>query len=147
MIPLYRPGRPTIKIYTPTPAFEGQEPSKSKKTSETQGTLYAWAQWRAHYACGGICPGATFTIDLESPNGNKVPAFVAKRAGAVCNPWTQLAVENASSGEPAAKLEHVAEFEWNVFVSPQGVDPVLMICVALMTEQLAKTQQGYVLKS
>lgn len=139
MIPLYRPGRPTIKIYTGTPAFEGQEPTKSQKP-EQYGTLYSWAEWRAHYALGGCAPGATFALNLESSNG-KVPAFVAKRAGAVCNPWTQQLVTNASNQKPAAHLQHVDDFEWNVFVSPNGVDPVLMICMALMTEQLAKTQK------
>jgi hypothetical protein len=39
MIPLYRPGRPTIKIYTLKPTFEGQEPSKYQKPLE-EGSLY-----------------------------------------------------------------------------------------------------------
>jgi hypothetical protein len=136
MLPLYRPGRPTIKIYSPMPAYEGQEPSKSQ-SKKTYGEVYAWAEWRSRGASNNW-----FSIDWESADG-KVPAYVAHRAGAKCSPWTELIVTSADNSKtPAAKLQHVDEFEWNVIVSPQGVDPVLMLCMALMTEQLAKTQQN-----
>ena len=138
MLPLYRPGRPTIKIYTLSPAFNGQAPSPRTAKKEEEPTLYAWATFRMR---GWHNTNVHYTLEYYEKDDNLRLAYDAHRAGGVWNPWTKLVVQDAG-GTLAALMEHRDDFVWELGIAPTGVDPALMTCMAACVEMLAKAQDA-----
>ena len=139
MFPLYRPGRPTIKIYTYHPAFEGQEPAThSKDPDDKDRKLYAWATFRMR---GWHNTNVHYTLEYHEKDGSLRLAYDALRAGKVMSPWTTLVVKD-SSGAVVARLMHDDNFQWSMSIAPTGVDPIIMTCMAASVEMLAKSQEA-----
>jgi hypothetical protein len=145
MIPLYRPGRPTVKIYTRFPAFEGQSPCEKKWVKQNFGTIYAWASYRQR---GFVDPGKLVTLELYEPDGTLTLAFEGRRAGLKIDRRLQLVISTV--GDTPVVVADMVDgnphdrygdwLSWSISVAPDNVDPLLMACMAASNEMLTFAQ-------